>query len=417
MPLFFELAYFVMEKREDSCVCLRVFLARLFAYLIHSIKFKPLRKSGVFLRLKGGIRLLDKEYMKLALQLAKSVKGQTTPNPPVGAVVVKDGAIIGFGAHLKSGEEHAEVIALQMAGEKAHDATIFVTLEPCSHDGKTAPCADLIIKKGIKRVVIACTDYHEKVAGSGIMKLTKAGIDVEVGLLHKEALQLYDVFFHYIKNKLPYVTVKSAVSLDGKIATAKGDSKWITNKTARTDVHHYRHCHDAILVGINTVLNDNPRLTTRIQNGKNPVRIILDTHLRTPLHANVVTDKQAETWIFVGEKVSAERKEPFKNNQFVRIFTVESEKIDIKNVLRIVALEGITSVFVEGGATVNDAFLQKNLMNQFIMYIAPIIIGGKNAKTSFAGEGFQKLTEALEFQIKQVEKMDDNLKIVAVRKG
>lgn len=365
---------------------------------------------------KGGIRLLDKTYMQFALQLAKSVKGQTTPNPPVGAVVVKDGAIIGMGAHLKYKEAHAEVIALQMAGEEAEGATLFVTLEPCSHHGKTPPCADLIITKKIKRVVIACKDQHEKVAGKGIEKLMQAGIDVEVGLLQEEALQLYDVFFHYINKQMPYVTVKSAVSLDGKTATSTGDSKWITNEAARLDVHHYRHLHDAILVGINTVLQDNPRLTTRIPHGKNPIRLILDTHLQTPIDAHIVTDEVAETWIFVSNQVTKAEKNKFSSNRFVRIISIDNEKINVKEVLQILANENITSVFVEGGATINDAFLQQKLINQFILYIAPIVIGGKEAKTSFAGKGFQKLKDALELHIKQVEMIDQNIKIVAERK-
>lgn len=354
--------------------------------------------------------------MKLAIQLAESVKGQTTPNPPVGAVVVNDGAIVGFGAHLKSGDEHAEVIALQMAGEKACGATIYVTLEPCSHYGKTAPCADLIIDKKLSKVFIACMDQHAKVAGSGIKKLTEAGIDVEVGLLGEEAAPLYDMFFYNVKRKLPFVTVKSAVSLDGKTATTTGESKWITNEAAREDVHYYRHEHDAILVGIQTVLYDNPRLTTRLDGGRNPVRVILDTHLRTPVDANIVTDEKAETWIFTGSDVSSSAKEKFTNHKLVRIFTLDNKEIDVKEVLAMLSAEKITSVFVEGGATVNDSFLRANVINQFILYIAPLVIGGNDAKTSFAGEGITKLTDALRLKIKRVDMIDDNIKIVAVGK-
>jgi len=354
--------------------------------------------------------------MKLAIELAKSVKGQTTPNPPVGAVVVKDHSIVGFGAHLKSGEAHAEVIAIEMAKERAIGATLYVTLEPCSHYGKTAPCVEFIIEKQLKKVVIACLDEHDKVAGKGMKKLERAGVEVEVGLLRNEALPLYDMFFHYVGTKLPYVTVKTAISMDGKIATKTGESKWITNKTARLDVHHYRHHHDAILVGIHTILQDNPRLTTRIKGGKHPIRLILDTHLRMPMDANVVTDCLVETWIFVGNHVRREKIEKFSDRDFVRIIPMKDEVVHIKEVLEYVATNHITSVFVEGGATVNDAFLQQKLINQLILYIAPLVIGGKDAKTAFAGIGFEKLADSLQLEVKQVDLLDDNVKIVAVRK-
>src|SRR5699024_5197416 len=198
---------------------------------------------------KGGNRLNDVDYMQFALTLARKASGQTSPNPLVGAVIVKNDEIVGFGAHLKAGEAHAEAHAIKMTGAKAKGATMYGTLEPCSHDGKTAPCADLLIETGIKRVVIACQDPNEKVAGKGVEKLRQAGIIVEAGILQEEAEALNQIFFHYIQTKTPYVTVKSAVSLDGKTATATGESKWITGEDARLDVHHYRHTHDAILVG------------------------------------------------------------------------------------------------------------------------------------------------------------------------
>src|SRR5690625_1050476 len=213
--------------------------------------------------------------MNFALTLASMATAQTSPNPPVGAVVVKNGEILGFGAHLKAGEAHAEVHALEMAGAKAKGATIYVTLEPCSHHGSTPPCVDLIIERGITRVVVAVLDPNQKVVGSGIAKLKQAGLNVEVGILQKEAEQVNKAFFHYITTQTPFVTVKTAISLDGKTKTATGESKCITGEEARLDVHRYRHVHDAILVGVNTVIADNPSLTTRLPNGgKNPVRTI-----------------------------------------------------------------------------------------------------------------------------------------------
>lgn len=354
----------------------------------------------------------DEYYMQLALNLAKAVSGQTSPNPPVGCVVVKNGEMLGFGAHLKAGTAHAEVHALNMAGEKAKDATIYVTLEPCSHHGKTLPCADLIIEKGIRHAVIAVTDRNEKVAGRGIEKLRSAGIEVEVGVLQDKAEAINAVFFHYIQSKTPYVTMKSAISLDGKIATSTGDSKWITGETARLDVHQYRHTHDAILVGVNTVLADDPHLTTRLPNGgKNPIRIILDTNLRTPLDAVILNDKQADTWIFVGSNVTEQEIAPYHDKTGVSVFQLA--KMDIDDVLRFLGSKGIMSLFVEGGATVNGSFLEKQRMNQLITYIAPKLIGGETAQTSIGGNGFQSMADTLSLNIKHIEWIDKDLKIIA----
>ena len=354
--------------------------------------------------------------MRFAIQLASQIKGQTTPNPPVGAVVVNENKIVGIGAHLLYGEAHAEVIALDMAGEKARGATVYVTLEPCSHDGKTPPCANYLIERKVQRVVIACEDPNEKVAGKGIETLKAAGIDVKVGFLEEEAKTLYDTFFHYITTKLPYITVKSAVSLDGKTATSTLESKWITNEAARADAHTYRHQHDAILVGVHTIIEDNPRLTTRIKGGRNPIRVILDTRLRTPIDANVVTDQQAETWIFVGSYVSEEQINEF-TKLGVRIYQMEGEKISIEKVLQKLGAEKVTSLLVEGGATVNSSFLQSMYINQLTMYISPIIIGGNMAPGAFGGQGFKRLADTLKLQIKEIKQMEGNIKIVATKEG
>lgn len=352
--------------------------------------------------------------MRFAIQLASQIQGQTTPNPPVGAVVVNENKIVGIGAHLSYGEAHAEVIALDMAGEKARGATVYVTLEPCSHDGKTPPCANYLIERKVQRVVIACEDPNEKVAGKGIETLKAAGIDVKVGFLEEESKTLYDTFFHYITTKLPYITVKSAVSLDGKTATSTLESKWITNEAARADAHTYRHQHDAILVGVHTIIEDNPRLTTRIKGGRNPIRVILDTRLRTPIDANVVTDQQAETWIFVGSYVSEEQINEF-TKLGVRIYQMESDNISIEKVLQKLGAEKVTSLLVEGGATVNSSFLQSMYINQLIMYISPIIIGGNMAPGAFGGQGFKRLADTLKLQIKEIKQMEGNIKIVATK--
>lgn len=359
----------------------------------------------------------DAYYMKLALNLATGTLGQTSPNPVVGAVLVKNNQIIGMGAHLKAGEPHAEVHAIRMAGEKAIGATLYVTLEPCSHFGKTPPCADLIVSTGIKKVIIATTDPNPQVAGKGIEKLKRSGIEVEVGLFQQEARELNKVFFYNIQTGLPYVTIKTAVSLDGKTATVSGESQWITGEEARADVHQFRHQHDGILVGVNTVLTDNPSLTTRLPGGgKNPVRIVLDTHLRTPLTATIVTDKAAPTWMVTGSDVDREREASFLQLG-VQMIKMETPQIFIKEMLTALGKRGITSLFVEGGAEVHGSFLKEHAFQQLISYIAPKLLGGKLAPTSFGGIGIENIADAIDLEIKQVVMIGQDVRIIAEPKG
>ena len=355
----------------------------------------------------------DSFYMNLALNLARGTLGQTSPNPVVGAVLVKDGQIIGMGAHLRAGEPHAEVHAVQMAGDQVKGSTLYVTLEPCSHYGKTPPCSDLIIKSGVKKVFVATTDPNPQVAGTGIERMTKAGIEVKVGILQEEARDLNKIFFYNIQTGLPYVTLKSAVSLDGKTATVTGESKWITGEESRADVHHLRHQHDGIMVGINTVLKDNPSLTTRLLvGGKNPIRIILDTHLRTPLDAQVIIDQQAPTWIVTGAEVDQNRVSQF-SELGIEVLKMESQKISIKEMIVVLGKRGITSLFVEGGAEVHGSFLKEHAFQQIITYIAPKLIGGKNAPTSFGGQGIEHIAEAVSLNIKQVDRIGSDIRIIA----
>ncbi|MFA9455611.1 bifunctional diaminohydroxyphosphoribosylaminopyrimidine deaminase/5-amino-6-(5-phosphoribosylamino)uracil reductase RibD [Halalkalibacter sp. AB-rgal2] len=353
----------------------------------------------------------DQDYMKLALKLAESTKGQTSPNPMVGSVVVKDGAIVGMGAHLKAGEGHAEVQALSMAGDKAEGATIYVTLEPCSHYGKTPPCANLIIEKKVKRAVIATVDPNLAVSGRGIKRLEQAGIKVITGVCKQEAIQLNDVFFHFMKYAVPFVTLKSAITLDGKIATVTGKSKWITSEEARLDVHTYRHTHDAILVGIGTVLADDPSLTTRLPNGGiNPIRVVLDRNLRLPIHSKLVTDKEAPTWVVTTEQAPIEKRKDLEE-QGVTVICIKD--FSIKSTLQQLGKRGILSVFVEGGAEINGSFLQERAVNQVITYVAPKLFGGKLAPTSIGGEGFQEVEEALVLEMIDVSRVGDDVKIIS----
>ncbi|WP_195891976.1 bifunctional diaminohydroxyphosphoribosylaminopyrimidine deaminase/5-amino-6-(5-phosphoribosylamino)uracil reductase RibD [Neobacillus dielmonensis] len=355
----------------------------------------------------------DSYYMNLALNLARSALGQTSPNPVVGAVLVKEGQLIGMGAHLKAGEPHAEVHAIRMAGDKAEGATLYVTLEPCSHFGKTPPCSDLVIQTGIKKVFVATTDPNPKVAGTGIEKMRRAGIEVEVGLLQQEAREVNKVFFYNIQTGLPYVTLKSAVSLDGKTATVTGESMWITGEAARRDVHQFRHQHDGIVVGVNTVIQDNPTLTTRLPSGgKNPIRIILDTNLRTPLESKMLTDHAAPVWIITGSKAQPQQEAAYQELG-VTIIKTESPQISIKEVLVILGKRGITSLFVEGGAEIHGSFLKERAFQQIITYIAPKLIGGKQAPASFGGQGIEKINEAINLTIKQVDLIGNDVRIIA----
>jgi len=357
----------------------------------------------------------DQDYMNLAINVAKSGVGQTTPNPVVGAVIVNDGRVVGIGAHLKAGEPHAEVHAIRMAGEKAQNATAYVTLEPCSHHGKTPPCADLLITSKVKRVVVATTDPNPLVAGKGIAKLKAAGIEVEVGVCKEQADALNAVFFHYLDKKQPYVTLKSATTLDGKIATVTGESKWITGEAARQDVHLYRSIHDAILVGVNTVLMDNPSLTTRLPNGtgKNPIRVILDSKLRTPLDSQIVNDGKAETWIIVSNQVNQEKMNEFSGKKGVRIIQLQEDNLAISTMLTRLGEEGISSIFVEGGAEVNGSFLKEKAINQVIVYLAPKLFGGKQAPTAIGGSGIESIDDSLQLTIKSVEQLGEDVKIIA----
>lgn len=355
----------------------------------------------------------DEEFMQLALQLARSVRGQTSPNPMVGAVIVRNQQIVGMGAHLQAGEAHAEVNALQMAGEKARGATMYVSLEPCNHTGRTPPCTEQLIKAGIKRVVMATLDPNPLVSGQGMLRLQEAGIEVEVGLLDEAATALNECFNHYIVHNKPFVTLKTATTLDGKIATVTGESKWITSQEARLDVHRLRHEHDAILVGVNTVLHDDPQLTTRLPGGgRNPIRIILDSNLKTPLQAKVLDCQQAPTWIFTNRTVTEKQIKPYLDKG-VRVWRTNStDKVPLHEMLTILGKEQVTSLLIEGGGEVNAAFLEGRLVNKVVAYIAPKLIGGNKAASSFRGEGFPFLKDVPTLKKVSYEMLGQDLKVV-----
>jgi len=359
--------------------------------------------------------LVDEKYMQRALELARRAAGRTSPNPQVGALVVKDGKIVGEGCHLCVGTAHAEIHALAAAGEEARGATLYVTLEPCSHHGRTGPCVDAVIAAGIKRVVVAMTDPNPKVSGQGMARLRAAHIDVVEGVLACEAAKLNEAFIKWISTLMPFVILKTAMTLDGKIATRTGASKWITGPLARQRVHELRNTCDAIMVGIGTLLADDPELTTRLpQGGRNPLRIIVDSQARTPLFAKVVSDQKARTVIAVAQdapsrNIAALKAKGVEVWQFPRCPT----GIDLQELFRFLGANEITSVLLEGGATLNAAALAANVVDKIQTFIAPKIIGGTGAPGPVGGQGVATLDKAVLLEDISSEVVGDDLLISA----
>ncbi|MED3690092.1 bifunctional diaminohydroxyphosphoribosylaminopyrimidine deaminase/5-amino-6-(5-phosphoribosylamino)uracil reductase RibD [Peribacillus butanolivorans] len=361
----------------------------------------------------------DQYYMKLALDLAASAKGKTNPNPVVGAVIVKDGVIAGTGIHRKAGEPHAEVHAFKMAGDYAEDATLYVTLEPCSHYGKTPPCANLVKESGVRRVVVATQDPNPEVAGRGISILRDAGIEVEVGVLEKEAQRLNERFIHNMITNRPFVISKYAMTLDGKLATHTGHSKWITGEESRHSVHLLRDEVDAILIGIGTVLADNPSLTTRLPEGggKNPIRIILDSELRVPLDANVVQVSDAKTVIVTQENASVDKISALSEKGIEFIIVPKTDAgLDLRILMEELYKKGITDVLLEGGSEVNASFLRAGLIDKYLIYVAPKLLGGRNSLTPFSGINVDTMDEAMDVSISSVDMSGEDICIIAYPK-
>ena len=346
---------------------------------------------------------MDEFYMKLALENAQKGRGKVNPNPMVGAVIVKEEKIIGIGYHEFFGGSHAEVNAFKNATENVEGATMYVTLEPCSHYGKTPPCADKIIEKKIRRVVIGSLDPNPLVAGNGVKKLIDAGIEIKVGILEKECIKLNEVFMKYIKSKRPFVVLKCAMSLDGKICTRDGESKWITGEKSRSHVHETRNFLSGIMVGVDTVIKDNPRLTSRIVGGKNPARIIVDSTLRIPLGSNVLTDEFKDKTIIATTKYADKEKIKDIENLGVKVLIINSKekRVNLNNLMDRLGEMNIDSILLEGGGTLNFSALKEGIIDKVQIYIAPKIIGGTLAKTPVEGEGIDKLKNA--FNIKDLK--------------
>ena len=335
----------------------------------------------------------DEIFMREALRIARNGLGRTSPNPMVGAVIVKDDRIIAEGWHRRAGELHAERNALIQAGDLAKNSTMYVTLEPCSHYGRTPPCANALVDAGISRCVVAMKDQNPKVAGHGIEILRNAGIEVEVGICESESRKLNEVFLKWITTGLPFIALKFAETLDGKIANRNRDQIQISSAESNRRVHELRDTFDGILVGIETVLNDNPSLTTRLENriGRNPTRIILDSKLRIPLDAQVL-DEKSKTIIATTESADEKKFDILKKFPNVEVIISENDsgRIDLEKFFRDLAAREITSILVEGGGTVNFSLLEKNLVDKIFAIIAPKILGGSNSPTSIDGTGFFK---------------------------
>lgn len=345
---------------------------------------------------------MHENYMKKALKLAEKGIGKVNPNPLVGAVIVKDNRIIGEGYHEYYGGPHAEVNAIRNSTESLEGATIYVTLEPCHHYGKTPPCVDAIIKNKFSKVIIGQVDPNPLVAGKSIEKLKENGIEVHTGILEEECKKLNEVFNKYILSNEPYVVLKAAMSLDGKIATSKGESMWITGEEAREDGHKLRNKLSSIMVGVNTVIKDNPSLTCRVPHGRNPIRIIVDSNLKIPLVSKVLEiNKDSRCLIATTNKASQDKINLLKDKGAeVLILPEKNEKVDIRNLIKELGKLKIDSVLLEGGGTLNFSFLQEKLVNKVQFYIAPKIIGGELSKTPVEGMGIKSLKDA--FKITEI---------------
>lgn len=352
----------------------------------------------------------DEHWMRKALRLAEKGRGKTSPNPMVGAILVKDSKVVGEGYHAKAGEDHAEIVALQRAGEEARRATLYLNLEPCAHFGKTPPCAPRVVEGGVTRVVIGMEDPNPLVKGKGIEILRKAGLDVSVGILEKECRRLNEVFCKYISEKVPFIILKVASTLDGKIATRNGDSKWISGKASRRLVHRMRNQVDGILVGIGTVLKDNPLLTTRIRGGRDPYRIVLDSRLRIPEEANVIGTSPSKAIIAATELASRERIEKLeKRGARTLIFDSKEGRVDLKSCLSKLGEMGITSILVEGGSQVNGSFLDEGLIDKLVLFLSPRVIGDQQAPGIFGGRGVLNLQDAVGLREIRMKKVGEDV--------
>ena len=353
--------------------------------------------------------------MRRALDLAARARGRTSPNPMVGAVLVKDGAVIGEGFHAFAGSDHAELEALREAESAAAGATLYVTLEPCCHFGRTPPCVDRIIQAGVRRVVAACEDPNPAVSGKGFAALRAAGLTVDVGVLEQDATRLNEAFFAYIRTGRPFVILKAAASLDGKIATQTGDSRWITGESARQHVHHLRNEVDAVLVGIGTILRDDPMLTTRLgtPDQRDPARVVVDNLARLPLRSQVINRASTAPTIVAVSAMAPRTRLDALEREGVQVLVVPGSprRVSLARLMEALGKMGFLSVMIEGGAEINASALQDGIVDKLLLFLAPILIGGKSTPTAVGGEGIETLRQATRVRDVQIERFGEDILI------
>jgi len=361
---------------------------------------------------------IDEPLMRRALDLAQKGLGRTSPNPIVGAVVVRNGSILGEGYHAYAGGPHAEVVALEAAAGATAGADLYVTLEPCCHQGRTPPCTDRIIAAGIRRVVTSVLDPNPLVSGRGVETLRAAGVLVELGLLSEESTILNEAFMKFIKSRLPFVVLKAAVSLDGKIATRTGDSRWISGEQSRQRVHELRDQIDAVMVGLGTIRRDDPMLTTRLPSGgRNPIRVIVDGRGSLPLDARVFhSTSSSPTWVAVTADAPHERIDALERHGLAVIETGGSNgRVNLHHLLKRLGEREVTSVMIEGGEGIFTSAIEAGIIDRFLVFVAPILIGGKTAPSLFGGAGIEHLVEAFRLERVRIEQLGGDLLIEGYR--
>ncbi|HXE98473.1 MAG TPA: bifunctional diaminohydroxyphosphoribosylaminopyrimidine deaminase/5-amino-6-(5-phosphoribosylamino)uracil reductase RibD [Dongiaceae bacterium] len=355
----------------------------------------------------------DTKYMKRALTLAKKGLGKTHPNPAVGCVIVKNGSIIGEGWHKRAGGHHAEVHALEMAGALARGADVFVTLEPCSHTGKTPPCSEALIRAGVKRVIAGMSDPNPLVNGGGLRALQQAGIETLSGILEEECRAVNLPFIKHVTTGMPYVTYKCAMTLDGNIATITGESRWISCEESRKYVHRMRSRMDAVMVGIDTVIADNPQLTVRHVRGKNPLRVIVDTRLRTPESVNVLNNQlSAKTIIATTESNPRVHLRYLKQGATVMVCDGLDGRVSMKDLLQKLGAMGVQSILLEGGSGLAGSMLQNGMIDELVFFIAPKVIGS-NGFAPFKLLGITSMAQAIRLDFTNVSRSGSDIVVTA----
>jgi diaminohydroxyphosphoribosylaminopyrimidine deaminase/5-amino-6-(5-phosphoribosylamino)uracil reductase len=350
----------------------------------------------------------DEQFMRRAVRLAERARGRTAPNPMVGAVVVTGGEVVGEGRHPRAGEPHAEVFALRHAGERARGGTLYVTLEPCAHHGRTPPCVDAVLAAGISRVVAAMRDPNPKVAGGGLRRLAAAGVSTSAGLLEAEARELNRAWLKAVETGLPWVTLKMAMTLDGKIATRTGDSRWVTGESARRYVHRLRDWNDAVLIGIGTARADDPQLTARLRDARNPVRVVVDPRAELSPHSHLArTAREVPTWL----AASPEAETGALEDRGVTVLRLPAPggRLDLDALLRALVRRDVHSVLCEGGAGLAGYLLDAGLVDEVAWFIAPKLAGGAAAPGPVAGAGVERMAEAIPLDKIQVRRFGEDV--------